>query len=282
MAKRPDPTRNDIRIPFEAVSFDNDAFDNLIRSHGVEIIHEAISYCVEESISPDDIRPHANHSTCSGGMSFDTVGETEGWFSSNGTSQDWKDAGIFDESKAYLTVQRFYNKRFDGHDCDCPVVFQVADRVYIKDNPIRVSNSQKFEHHQSGTDRMIFPVTSVQLLKDARGKKYRQGVDFEVTNGNIVWRPGKSPGYDPVLGRGVTCSIRYQYIPYYSVSRILHEIRVNKDVNVVTGEVNLVRGPFQLELQREWVFQNEDRAKDDENASVRDVPTVRKGGFGPR
>lgn len=276
------PPRHDMRIPFQATSLDMEAQDQLVRSHGVKLTHLAMAYCVEGSISPDDIRPHEDHSTCSGGMKFYEVGEVEGWIHSNSNQADWRDYGIQDGSTMLCTVPRFYDKRVDGQGCECPIVFQVMDRLYIAGNPVTVSNAQKFEHHQSGIDRMVFPVVSVQRLEDSRGKVYRPGVDFDVVGGNIAWRPGKAPGYDAVLGRGITCSIRYQYTPYYSVSRIIHEVRVTKDIDPVTGEEKLVRGPFELELTREWVFQDEDRAEGNKNATVRDVPAPRRGGFGPR
>ncbi len=234
----------------------------------------------------DDMRSHLSHSTCSNGFIYDKVGEVEGWIHSNSSNPDWRAYGIVDGSGIMLTLPRFYDKRFDGHSCDCQIMIQHYDRFYIRDLEVTVLNSQRFEHSQTGIDRLAYPVVGIMSLIDSSGKKYIQGIDFEVVDGLIKWYPMKSPGYDAGggldgTGTGVICSARYSYRPYYYVERILHEIRVSKDVNPFTGAEGLVRMPYEIALRREWAFENEERVARDK-ASDRDVPAPRSGSFGPR
>lgn len=267
-------------IPFEAISFDRVATDEQLRSHGVTLVHYAMTFCVENAATVDDTRNHINHQ-CSGGMKFEKVGEVEGLFTSNSTSSQWADYGLQDGSSSLITVPRYYDVRYDGGNCDCPIIIQTLDRFYIKDESVRVSNAQRFEHSQTLVDRMAYPVLSVQSLEDSRGNKYREGIDFDTKDGFIYWRSGHSPGYDTTIDKGVVCSIRYEYLPFYSVRRIPHEIRVSKSLDPITGETKLSRSPMQLLVDREWVFHDEDR-DEREKPSDRDVPSPRRGSFGPR
>jgi hypothetical protein len=286
MARQKEPPRYDMELPREDVSFDVEAFDSLIRSHGVVLEHYAATLCPIGIQDMDDMRTHLNHSECSNGFIYDKIGEVEGWINSNGSSPQWEAYGIQDGSSVTLTLPRFYDQRFDGHACECPIMVQHYDRFYLRDIQVTVVNSQRFEHNQTGIDRMAYPVVAVQSLIDSSGKRYHEGVDFDVIDGLIKWKPMKSPGYDPGggldgTGTGVVCSIRYSYRPYYYVERLLHEVRVSKDTNPYTGEVTLVRMPYQILLRREWSFENEERVARDK-PSDRDVPAPRSGGFGPR
>lgn len=268
------------------MSFDVDAFDSLIRSHGVVLEHWAATLCPIGIQDMDDMRSHFNHSECSNGFIYEKVGEVEGWIHSNGSNPKWEPYGIQDGSTVYLTLPRHYEKRFDGQPCELPIMVQHYDRVYLRDAQVTVLNSQRFEHHQSGIDRLAYPAVKVFSLMDSYGKKYRAGVDFDVIDGLIKWYPNKSPGYNPGggldgSGSGIVCSVRYSYRPYYYVQQIVHEVRVSKDVNPYTGEESLIRMPYEILLRREYAFENEERVAR-EKSSDRDVPSPRSGGFGPR
>ncbi len=275
--RRPEPFgRYDMQLPFEAVSFDLGAFDKLLQSHGVVIEIYSAMMCPLGSHDPDDIYGHLGHTECSNGFIYSKEGEAEGCFVGNSSTPNFQGYGISDESTAQMTVKRFY-------DCpeNKPVLIGHYYRIYLKDCAVPVVNSEILEAHQSGVDRLSYPAIEVQRLKDARGQDYEQGRDFDVKNGMIHWHPGKGPGYDTVLGRGIPYSVHYSYRPFYYVKYMPHEIRVTKDVDPSTGEVSLVRAPYQLMLQREWAFHAEERVKR-EKGSDRDVAEPRSGSFGPR
>lgn len=277
MAKRPEfYPRHDLHLPFEAVSFDMAAFDNLVSSHGVTIEIYSAMICPLGSHDPDDIYGHLGHTDCSNGFIYTKEGEVEASFLGNSSTPNFQGYGISDEATAQMSVKRFY-------DCpkDKPVLIGHYYRIYLKDCAVPVVNSEIIESHQSGVDRCSYPIIDVQRIKDARGQDYQEGVDFEVKDGLIYWKPNKGPGYDTIQHRGVPFSVHYTYRPFYYVKYLPHEIRVTKDVDPATGEVSLVRGPYQLMLQREWAFHAEERVKR-EKSSDRDVPVPRDGSFGPR
>jgi hypothetical protein len=277
MAKKPEPfSRHDLSLPFEAVSFDMPAFDKLIASHAVTIEIYSAMICPLGSHDPNDVYGHLGHTDCSNGFIYTKEGEVEASFLNNTSAPNFQGYGISDEASAQMSVKRFY-------DCpeNKPVLIGHYYRVYLKDCSVTVVNSEVVEAHQSGVDRLSYPAIAVQRLMDARGKLYTEGADFEVRNGLIYWNENRGPGYDTVQGRGVPFSVHYTYRPFYYVKYMPHEIRVTKDVDPITGEVNLVRAPYYLMLQREWAFHAEERVKR-EKASDRDVPIPRDGGFGPR
>jgi hypothetical protein len=277
MSKRPDNfPRYDMNLPFEAVSFDIEAFDKLIASHAVTIEVYSAMICPLGSRDADDVHSHMGHSQCSNGFIYTKEGEVEAAFHGNESRPNFQGYGISDESTARMTIKRFY-------DCprDKPVLIGHYYRIYIKDCPVSVTNSEVIEHHQSGVDRLSYPIVAVQRIMDARGQEYQEGRDFVVDAGLLRWLPNKGPGYDTKLGRGVPFSIHYTYKPFYYVKHIPHEVRVTKDIDPATGEVALQRVQYELIVQREWAFHNEGR-KEREKATDRDVPAPRSGSFGPR
>lgn len=268
--------RNDMNLPFSAVSFDMEAFDSLIASHGVTIEVYSAMMCPLGSTDADDAHSHMGHSECSGGFLYKKEGEVEASFLGNSSKPDFQGYGISDDSMASMTVKRYY-------DCPAgkPVLLGHYFRVYIKNCPVVVTNSEILEHHQSGIDRCSYPIVSVQRLMDARGVEYSEGTDFTVSGGLLRWNPNKGPGYDTKLGRGVPFAISFTYLPFYYIKQLPHEVRVTKDVDPSTGEVSLVKAPYQLVLQREWAFHDQGRQARDKS-SDRDVPAPRSGSFGPR
>ena len=277
MAKNPETfSRHDMSLPFQAVSFDIEAFDSLISSHGVTVEIYSAMICPLGSKDATDVYSHMGHSECSNGFLYAKDGEVEGAFLGNSSQPDFKGPGISDDATATMTVKRFY-------DCPAgkPVLVGHYYRVYIKDCPVVVTNSEIVEHHQSGIDRLSYPAVDIQRLMDARGQEYTEGKDFEVVAGLIHWHPNKGPGYDTKVGRGVPFSVHYTYLPFYYVKYMPHEVRVTKDVDPATGEVSLQRVQYQLSLQREWAFHSQERAAR-EKRSDRDVAAPRSGSFGPR
>lgn len=268
--------RYDMQIPFSAVSFDMEAIDNLVASHAVTVEIYSAMICPLGQKDVDDVYSHMNHSECSNGFIYTKEGEVEGVFLGNSSQPGFTGSGIEDDAHAMMSVRRFY-------DCPAekPVLVGHYYRVYIKDCPVVVVNSELVEHHQSGVDRCSYPVVQVQRLMDARGVEYKLGHDFAIDGGLIRWHPNKGPGYDTKVGRGVPFSVHYTYLPFYYVKNMPHEVRVTKDVDPATGEVGLIKANYQLHLQREWAFHSEERTRR-EKASDRDVPAPRSGSFGPR
>jgi len=101
-----------------------------------------------------------------------------------------------------------------------PVVIAVQDRFYLKDIQCYVTSQQRFQRGNGTTDFLHFP-----------------------------------PEYRPA--EGTICAIRYLYRPFWYAARLLHEIRVARTENMVTGERGLTRMPYSALCNRENVGRNE-------------------------
>lgn len=270
------PTYDMILAP-EHVAFDVQAFDAVVASQGVTFEHYRAILCPLGLTDKFDARSHAGHSTCSNGFIYKKAGDITALFTQNQTLANITDGGYFDGSTVQVTLPRFYDKEEEEKE----VLVQHFDRFYLKNVPANTVTTQRFEAHQSGIDRMQYAVTKVEYLIDANGVEYSQGADFSIDNGHIKWTGTKRPGYDPKAEKGVICSIRYAYCPFWYVKNLLHEIRVSQDLDPIEGKVTLVRMPYAVLLQREWVFESAER---DSNgaSSIKASAASRDGGFSPR
>lgn len=270
------PPVHDIFMPTESVSFDLDAFDNAVASHGVQLVHYRSLPCPIGALDIYDAHSHAAHDNCSNGQIYEEAGVCTAMFTGNQTVSVLEGIGFMDGSTSMVTLPRYY----DGTDEE--VMVQSQDRFFLKDYQGSRVTSQRFEHSQAGVDRLSFPVLQVGLLMDSHGEKYREGIDFVVQNGLLRWTGPRRPGYDPKAEKGTVCSVRYTYKPFWYVKTLVHDVRVTKDVDPVTGDEVLVRMPYAVLLQREYVHQNEEKASGIASPDARDVRGPKRGGFGSR
>jgi hypothetical protein len=261
-------------LPDVVVSFDVDAFDRAIRSQGVTFIHYRAMRCpvgMTDMYSPR--RPHEDHSGCSNGFLYTKAGKFTCLFTGNGNQASVGEIGIQDGSTVSVTLPRHY----DG--TETPVYVAPFDRLYLDEENIVVVNWQLFQHDPgSAKDKLNFPAVTVQDLVDAQARRYEQP-DFEVRDGRINWLTGNRPGLDPETGKGLVCSVRYTYRPYWYVRSLIHEVRVSQAENEYTGVREVKRMPQAIVLQREYIFEKEDR---DERAQNPDSPRQVKAPDGPR
>lgn len=267
-----------LELDKHAIGMDPEAFDELIHSNGIQMVHYAAMRCPVGLTDPDDLRRACDHHIdCSNGFLYQRMGELTVGFIGNGGDTRFSDAGRLDSSTVTVVLPRFYD---DGDQEQVEV--SVFDRMFLKENPILVSTWQTFAVHVSGHDRLMFPVEKVRSLVDSRGKSYKQGVDFTVSGGQLHWLENRSPGIDAKSGRGVVCSIRYQYHPFWYVSRLNHEVRVAQVEDPDTGDRVIKRFPQEAVLQRENHFQKEQVDPQANSPEQRQKPGPRKGEFGSR
>ncbi len=265
----------DILLPSEGVSLDFAAFDHMIAQNGVPFVHFKSILCPISVVDRFDIRSDHLDCRCDNGFLYELAGGLTAFFSGNSTSTAFQNAGLIDGSSIQVTLPRVYD------DSNKEVVASEYDRFYLKDHVGFASHQQRFESHQSGTERLEFPVEHVEYLIDARGEYYKQDVDFILQDGFVKWTGQRRPGYDAVAHKGVVCSIRYQYQPFWYVSRIMHEIRVVREIDMLTGEGSTVRMPFAVMLQRELVFRSRTKTSPTDN-NPRGANGPEDGAFGPR
>jgi len=268
------------------ISFDKGAFDGMIRSQGVTLVHHKAMPSPIGLAERDDIR-HPNHTDGQGsnGYIYRVAGCVTVAFSNNAGKNMPIDMGEQKLGTAMVSVPRFYDDKKDE-----PVLLTIYDRLYVKDCEVQVENWQRVEAHATGVDRLTYPAAKVLFLVDSRGNEYAEGVEFDVCpKGNVVWRKGKSqPGTDPVSGKGTIYSIRYRYIPHWYVRDLLHEVRVAQTTDLAKGTRTVERMPYLAVVQREYVFMNQQRdGSDDGNGGGEDdgrkVQASRSGKLlGPR
>lgn len=260
-------------LPDAAISFDVDQFDNAIRSQGVTFVHWRAMRCPVGLIDENDIRrPHEDHSGCSNGFLYTKAGEITCLFTGNSTSTQLTEVGAMDGSSVSITLPRRYD------DTGRPLYIAPFDRLFLKEEELVVPDWQIFRANNN-REKLRFPAVTIQDLVDSRNNRYTDQ-DFSIEAGQIVWTGTNRPGTDE-QGRGLVCSVRFTYRPYWYVKQLLHEVRVSQAADPFTGERRIHRMPQAAVLQREYVFEKNDN---DEEApdSPRQVQPPDPSIFGPR
>ena len=268
---------NDIQtdIPATAVSFDVDAFDELIQFHGVRLVHYQAMRCPIGLVELGDIqRPHEDHEGCTNGFLYTRAGTLRAFSAGNSKHKNASELGYWDGSTIQASFERFYVADCEGNVCEDKVAYIAPfDRFFMDEPNILVPTWQAFTHHQTGRDRLKYPVVEVELLVDSRGERYQQDLDFRVDNGQLLWTgeglSGRRPtDIDPANDAGVVCSVRYRYRPWWYVGQLMHEIRVSQ-VGTPDGR-EVVRLPQLAMLHREYVATTKDQ-KDDGSSGPKPV-----------
>lgn len=262
----------------EAHSMDPLAFDEQLRSQGVKFVHHRAMGCPVGIVNLDDTnrRIHEDHPGCSNGYLYETMGEITGSFINNPNNPDFQDPGYIDGSTVTVTFPHTYD--LSGET----IYVAPFDRFFYADHNVLWPHWEQVEASPSGRDRLRWPAEQVQNLVDSRMVRYKVGVDFDVLDGYVIWRPdGKRPGHDPETGRGRIFVCWYLYRPFWYVERLLHEGRVIQTENE-QGIRETRRMPFHVSMVRERFF--EDRQANDNAANgrdPRDMRTNRDGSFPP-
>lgn len=259
-----------------SVAFDVDALDELIRAHGVRFIHwRAMSNPVGMVDRYGSRRPDEDHSGSSNGLLYTRGGCLTAIFTGNTKEIRAQTSGVLDAGIAQITPARFYS------DSGEPAILFNQDRLFLEEESIMVTHQQLVDSHAAGRDRLQFPACKVQDLVDAANIRYEPGRDFDLVDGDIVWRPdGSRPTFDASSGRGRVYGIRYLYRPHWYVDRLIHETRVAQTEDML-GNRKLARLPQAAVVQREYVYLNE---KNDPNAprGGRQTQVPEDGSMGPR
>jgi hypothetical protein len=258
-----------VQIEFDdrSVLFDALAFDNAIRSHGILMVHWAAQPCPVGKVDRYSVRrPGHDHIGCSNGQIYTKMGIVKCLFVNSGNKLDQYETGYLDGTQANVTCPRYY----EGTEDEIQVV--PIDKLYLLDENLLVPHTQLVEAHVTGIDKLSYPVEKVVSIYDSTGKKYC-AEDYKIENGQIVWIKDQ-PGYNPVINMGTIYSIRYLYRPYFYVDRLQHQTRY---ITVDTGlEVKNIRGPQELVIIREKIYEKED--KDDQSPNPDSTKQVK----GPR
>lgn len=271
-------TQVDLTQQHTQLSFDAEAFDNAIRSQGVRLTHHKAIPDPTGMISKGDT--HAVQATRrnSDGFLYFPSGTCQVLLTNNPNKYDIDVEGSLRHASAYFTLPRTYE------DTNEPIIVHPYDRFYLHDVEIRVVTWQFVESNSTGVDRLSYPAICVEMLVDANGIEYKEGVDFEVTkDGDIKWLTQKRPGWNIKVNRGTIYSIRYRYVPFFVAVQLIHEIRVAQISNPITLDRSVERMPYAVHVVREHVFHdtNRDPNKPLIDHRYQDAPPV-GGSLGPK
>jgi hypothetical protein len=259
-----------------SAAFDVSAFDEAISAHGIHFVHyRGMTNPVGLIDRYDSRRPDVDHSGSSNGLIYTKAGCVQALFTGNSKDLRAIEGGFLNAATAQLTLRRFYENSNE------PVYLHPMDRLYLKEESVVVTHQQLVEAHESGTDRLKFPACKVLDLIDASNNRYSQGADFDISDGQIVWKTQNRPGPNPELGVGRVYAVRFLYRPFWYVDRMIHEIRVAQFIDPSTGQRKTVRMPQSAMIQREYVYEAEPN-DDEAPKSNRKAPAPRDGGFGAR
>jgi hypothetical protein len=252
--------------PGQVVDVDPQAFDDMIRGHGISFVHWRALPCPIGMVDADDQRaPHGDHhGQCSNGFLYRAVGPVTCIPSQNSNDAQWQDMGIVNQVNLMVTAERFYALPPGADGQRQRVYLAPWDRLYLAEESITVTQWQTFEACRGPTDKMDYPVEGVELCVDAQGRDVLEGRDFQVRDGLLHWVPGGSvvPAANPEAGTGPVISIRYRYRPYYYVASLPHEIRVAQATDPGTGARGTLLLNQQAVLQREFAFENQENDED--------------------
>jgi len=168
------------------------------------------------------------------------------------------------------------------YDNGKPLYLAPFDRLYFADEEVLWPNWEVIEHNIAGKERLRFPAECCPEIVDSRNETYTQGVDYDVVGGGIVWRAdGRRPGVDMDTQKGRICTVWYLYRPYFYVSRLGHDGRVAQyeDEN---GERKVHRMPFQAQLTREIVYENQQVSDDETKQGSGEMPRSPDGSLPAR
>jgi hypothetical protein len=269
------------------ISFDPLAFDVFIKGQGIWVTHYmAIPDPRGMGSRGDSHDVLALRPKDSDGFIYKEVGDLQVLFSANSKYVEQRDLGELAFATAYMTMPRFYpdtplnrEKKLVGKQ----VLLSTWDKFFLKEIEIKVVETQFIEANRGGKDRLSYPAVNVMVLVDSNGVYYEHERDYKLTeDGEIHWLGQRRPGWNAVTGRGTVYSVRYEYTPFFIVSRLMHEIRVAQITDQTTFERSLQRMPFQVQVVRETVFRNNDVPTDPARTNPRtiDAPAV-GGGLGP-
>lgn len=261
-----------------SVAFDTAAFDQAVRAHGCRFVHHRGIWNPVGLVDPYDVRrAEPDHSGASNGRLYTPAGVFAALFTGNSKTVQAQTSGLLDAGVAQITPARCYDCAAGGAPEQVRLMEQ--DRLYLADEAVLVPTQERVEASPTGRDRLKFPVVRVEVLVDAANERYRQGADFDVVEGQIVWGP-RRPGANVMAGRGVVYSVRYQYRPYWYVDRLTHEIRVAQTVDAL-GRRSMVAMPQCAIINREYVARAE--ANDPlAPPSARQQPAPADGSYPPR
>lgn len=230
------------------ISIRGEAWDQLAQNRGIRFIHKMAAPCPNmKNLLDNNHEPDCPF--CDGSQIL-YIQEKEIWgtFSNNTLEKMFEVQGVWEIGTAVITFPTEYP---DAEQAD----FNVFDKLECPDFQIRLSDLKEYEDNgslQTSTKYPIIKIFDMSSVVSGVLKKYVQGVDFNIVNGNIQWVSGNQPKYNDVEEMGEVLSITYSASPVYNVLQTLHEIRATQQL--INGVKTAKRLPQQILVKRDFLF----------------------------
>ena len=285
MSKRPDSEYQIDGLglwPIPKVYIDPVQLDVFVNSHGTDwCLWTAMPSVIGKIDKGYYRRPNQIDTISSNGFIYSIAGVFTAVLTSNTKAQSFGDmGGLMSQASARLIMPRFFNST-DNQNLDAGgrIYPCIGDRIYKngaeKDCSMWVVNYQQVDYNFGQDSKTAYPVKQVIGLTDATGQNLIEGTDFEISPvGDIHWIPGgRNPGINPTTQTGLPFAIRYLYVPYYYVSALPHELRVTNVGNFIDNTNTTARLPYFVEVQREYLYVNQNNNEPRVNNPPSPTPT---------
>lgn len=218
------------------------SFDQLLENRGIRFIHRRSVPCPNMSRLDDNNHdPDCTHCDDSGLLYYD---EREIWgvFQSNSVEKTFEQQGIWEIGSAVITFPAEYA---DGTQAD----FNTFDELIIPDFTVRLWELKDYEQTSNNQQSLRYPIEKVDYMSTITNdvlKRFVEGTDFIITDGNIEWLSGKAPE-----SVGDVFTVAYYAYPIYKVLQPLRELRISQEW--VNGEKIARRLPQQVLVRRDFL-----------------------------
>lgn len=230
------------------VSIRGESWDQLAQNRGIRFLHRVAAPCPNIKRLVDN--NHEPECPFCDGSQILYIQEKEIWgtFSNNTLEKMFEIQGVWEIGTAVITFPTEYP---DGTQAD----FNVFDKLVCPDFQIRLSDLKEYEPTTSGRTSTKYPIiTACDITSIVNGaiKKYVEGTDYNIVDGEIEWISGFEPSYNDIEEIGEVLSITYSANPVYNVLQTLHEIRASQQM--VGGQKQARRLPQQVLVKRDFLF----------------------------
>jgi hypothetical protein len=189
--------------------FSLDAHENLIRSKGFRALH------FRHALNPARATPEEGVDLKNMDMTgYTFYDQREVYIAPQ--NLNWQESYMVYGTYGKHTMVCNHTGRYTD-DPNTRVYLRPGDLVAFKDSgTTTVMMKELLASTMSGTMRPRFPVFSVDYLASSN-KRYEEGSDFSVVNGEIVWNPGINPPFDVSKNQGTVLSCVYWTRPLFVV-----------------------------------------------------------------
>jgi hypothetical protein len=229
------------------------SWDQLLKQRGIRFIHQRAVPCPNmKSLDADNHHPDCTFCDSSGFLYYGAK-EIYGVFYSNSLEKMFEKQGVWEVGVATATFPTEYE---DGTQCE----FGMYDSLTIPDFQVRLWELKEYEPRPQNLQQLRYPIAKIDhmsIVRNGQLIELQQGVDFDIVDGKIQWRPGKTPKYDNVGERGEVFTVSYLANPVYIVWQPLRELRVSQEM--VDGQKVARRLPQQVLLKRDFLVNGSEK-----------------------